>query len=128
MDLVDHYVSELNALGARYGALAYLLGFSDCMELMAKPLHLTGTHKESRLKPQNEKTARSIIKNVAGCPSVLRYSVTLSLRSQSSSIHCACHGRISKPPLECALAVCLLQIVKVPIPAYLTKSQKKSGN
>ena len=47
MDLVDHYVSEQNALGARYGALAYLLGFSDCVELMAKPLHLTGTQKKT---------------------------------------------------------------------------------
>lgn len=31
--LIDQYVSEQNALGARYGALAYLLGFSDCIEL-----------------------------------------------------------------------------------------------
>ena len=31
--LIDRYVSEQNALGARYGALAYLLGFSDCIEL-----------------------------------------------------------------------------------------------
>lgn len=34
MDLIDHYVSEQNALGARYGILAYLLGFSDCRELL----------------------------------------------------------------------------------------------
>ena len=47
MDLVDHYVSEQNALGARYGALAYLLGFSDCVELMTKPLHLTNTQKKT---------------------------------------------------------------------------------
>ena len=47
MDLVDHYASEQNALGARYGALAYLLGFSDCVELMTKPLHLTGTQKKT---------------------------------------------------------------------------------
>lgn len=38
--LIDRYVSEQNALGARYGALAYLLGFSDCVELMTKPFHL----------------------------------------------------------------------------------------
>lgn len=31
--LIDQYVSEQNALGARYGMLAYLLGFSDCKEL-----------------------------------------------------------------------------------------------
>ena len=47
MDLIDHYVSEQNALGARYGALAYLLGFSDCVELMTKPLHLTSTQKKT---------------------------------------------------------------------------------
>ena len=47
MDLVDHYVSEQNALGARYGALAYLLGFSDCVELMTKPLHLSATPKKT---------------------------------------------------------------------------------
>lgn len=43
--LIDHYVSEQNALGARYGALAYLLGFSDCVELMTKPLHLETMQK-----------------------------------------------------------------------------------
>ena len=47
MDLVDHYIREQNALGARYGALTYLLGFSDCVELMTKPLHLTGTQKKT---------------------------------------------------------------------------------
>lgn len=32
--LIDHYVSEQNALGSRYGMLAYLLGFSDCREIL----------------------------------------------------------------------------------------------
>lgn len=32
-DLIDLYISEQHALSARYGALAYLLGFSDCIEL-----------------------------------------------------------------------------------------------
>lgn len=45
--LIDRYVSEQNALGARYGALAYLLGFSDCVELMAKPLHLSAAQKKT---------------------------------------------------------------------------------
>lgn len=45
--LIDRYVSEQNALGARYGALAYLLGFSDCVELMTKPLHLPGAQKKT---------------------------------------------------------------------------------
>ena len=31
--LIDRYASEQNALTARYGALAYLLGFSDCIEM-----------------------------------------------------------------------------------------------
>lgn len=45
--LIDRYVSEENALGARYGALAYLLGFSDCVELMTKPFHLETIHKKT---------------------------------------------------------------------------------
>lgn len=39
MDLIDHYVSEQNAIGSRYGVLAYLLGFSDCRELLFSPSH-----------------------------------------------------------------------------------------
>lgn len=31
--LIDRYASEQNALGSRYGMLAYLLGFSNCQEL-----------------------------------------------------------------------------------------------
>lgn len=34
MKLIDRYVSEYNAIGSRYGMLAYLLGFSDCRELL----------------------------------------------------------------------------------------------
>ena len=30
--LIDRYVSEQNALGSRFGMLAYLLVFSDCKE------------------------------------------------------------------------------------------------
>ena len=32
--LIDRYASECNAIGSRYGVLAYLLGFSDCRELL----------------------------------------------------------------------------------------------
>jgi len=32
--LIDSYVSEQNALGSRYGMLAYLLGYSDCKEML----------------------------------------------------------------------------------------------
>lgn len=32
--LIDRYASECNAIGSRYGMLAYLLGFSDCRELL----------------------------------------------------------------------------------------------
>lgn len=39
MDLIDHYVSEQNAIGSRYGVLAYILGFSDCRELLFSPSH-----------------------------------------------------------------------------------------
>ena len=45
--LIDLHSCEQSALGARYGALAYLLGFSDCVELMTKPLHLTSTQKKT---------------------------------------------------------------------------------
>lgn len=45
--LIDLHSCEQNALGARYGALAYLLGFSDCVELMAKPLHLLDIPKKT---------------------------------------------------------------------------------
>ncbi len=38
--LIDRYVSEQNALGARYGALAYLLGFSDCIEMFRYTLQV----------------------------------------------------------------------------------------
>lgn len=37
--LIDRHASEQNALGARYGALAYLLGFSDCIELIIGSSH-----------------------------------------------------------------------------------------
>ena len=46
-ELIDLLSCEQKALGARYGALAYLLGFSDCVELMTKPVHLTGTQKKT---------------------------------------------------------------------------------
>ena len=32
--LIDQFASEYNAIGSRYGMLAYLLGFSDCRELL----------------------------------------------------------------------------------------------
>lgn len=34
MKLIDRYVSGYNAIGSRYGMLAYTLGFSDCRELL----------------------------------------------------------------------------------------------
>lgn len=37
--LIDRHASEQNALGARYGALAYMLGFSDCMDLICISPH-----------------------------------------------------------------------------------------
>ena len=38
--LIDLHSCEQNALGARYGALAYLLGFSDCIELFRNTLQV----------------------------------------------------------------------------------------
>lgn len=37
--LINQHASEQNTLGARYGALAYLLGFSDCIELIIGSSH-----------------------------------------------------------------------------------------
>ena len=45
--LIDLHSCEQNVLGVRYSALAYLLGFSDCVELIAKPLHLLSTQKKT---------------------------------------------------------------------------------
>lgn len=39
MKLIDRYVSGYNAIGSRYGMLAYMLGFSDCRELLLDPAH-----------------------------------------------------------------------------------------
>lgn len=39
MNLIDRYVSGYNAIGSRYGMLAYMLGFSDCRELLLDPAH-----------------------------------------------------------------------------------------
>lgn len=39
--LIDRYVSEQNALGSRYGMLAYLLGFSDCKAMFLRKCLLT---------------------------------------------------------------------------------------
>ena len=44
--LIDRYVSEQNALGSRYGMLAYLLGFSDCKEMFLSKCLAIGTAKE----------------------------------------------------------------------------------
>lgn len=39
LKLIDRYVSGYNAIGSRYGMLAYMLGFSDCRELLLNPAH-----------------------------------------------------------------------------------------
>ena len=44
--LIDRYVSEQNALGSRYGMLAYLLGFSDCKELLLEKCLPIGTKEK----------------------------------------------------------------------------------
>lgn len=37
MQLIEQYVCRYVAIGSRYGMLAYLLGFSDCRELLGEP-------------------------------------------------------------------------------------------
>ena len=44
--LIDRYVSEQNALGSRYGMLAYLLGFSDCKEILLEKILPIGTKEK----------------------------------------------------------------------------------
>lgn len=44
--LIDRYVSEQNALGSRYGMLAYLLGFSDCKEVLLEKCLPIGTKEK----------------------------------------------------------------------------------
>ena len=44
--LIDRYVSEQNALGSRYGMLAYLLGFSDCKEMLLEKILPIGTKEK----------------------------------------------------------------------------------
>ena len=39
LKLIVRYVSGYNAIGSRYGMLAYMLGFSDCRELFLNPAH-----------------------------------------------------------------------------------------
>ena len=43
--LNDRYISEQNALGSRYGMLAYLLGFSDCKAMFWGNACLPGRKK-----------------------------------------------------------------------------------
>lgn len=40
MRLIDQCVSGYNAIGSRYGMLAYMLGFSDCRELLLDAVRL----------------------------------------------------------------------------------------
>ncbi len=44
--LIDRYVNEQNALGSRYGMLAYLLGFSDCKEMLLEKIPPIGTKEK----------------------------------------------------------------------------------
>ena len=53
--LIDRYVSEQNALGSRFGMLAYLLGFSDCKAMfLGKCLPANRSKRNDyRVRPQN---------------------------------------------------------------------------
>ena len=47
--LIDQYISANNANGCRYGELAYVLGFSDCLELLLGIRHTPSIKKHSGL-------------------------------------------------------------------------------
>lgn len=47
--LIDRYVSALNANGCRYGELAYVLGFSDCLELLLGLSHVPTLKKHPEI-------------------------------------------------------------------------------
>ena len=52
--LIDGYVSEQNALGSRFGMLAYLLGFSDCKAMfLGKCLPTEVKEMTTELYPQS---------------------------------------------------------------------------
>lgn len=58
--LIDRYVSEQDALGSRYGMLAYLLGFSDCKE-KCLPTKAKEAVSESFLKSRTEQKISFIL-------------------------------------------------------------------
>ena len=45
--LIDRCISEQNALGSRYGMLAYQLGFTDCKELVLEKTGYGGCYPAS---------------------------------------------------------------------------------
>ena len=47
--LIDRYVSEQNALGSRFGMLAYLLGFSDCKAMFLGKCLPTETNRRNSI-------------------------------------------------------------------------------
>ncbi len=47
--LIDRYVSEQNALGSRFGMLAYLLGFSDCKAMVYGRSKIVNLTKKCKL-------------------------------------------------------------------------------
>ena len=46
MRLIDQYVNERSANWVRYGELAYMLGFSDCKELLLGSCHIPELNDE----------------------------------------------------------------------------------
>lgn len=47
--LIDRYASALNANSCRYGELAYVLGFSDCLELLLGLSHVPTLKKHPKI-------------------------------------------------------------------------------
>ena len=78
-ELIDLHSCEQNALGARYGALAYLLGFSDCVELMTNPMHLPGAQKKTDEKPQRKNSPQHRLKccGLSCCLQIFSYTLPI---------------------------------------------------
>lgn len=60
--LIDQYVSEQNALGSRYGMLAYLLGFSDCKVMFLENACQQKQKNNYRVRSRNAKSRKKGLK------------------------------------------------------------------
>ena len=103
MDLIDHYVSEQNALGARYGILAYLLGFSDCRELLFARRSIHTGEKNNARRNRFKASVGVIIINQSSDIQLYFLCVVQTHPPIASALI-----GFQQPPLGCAFPVCLL--------------------